>query len=74
MKIIFSEKNDLDSNVENLKKWFRKTGYPEQLIRTKSLVHFSVQVMTVIIIARMKKRLVFHYLPPITQDSEILVA
>ena len=30
-----SEKNDLDSNVENLKEWFRKRGYPEQLIKNQ---------------------------------------
>ena len=30
-----SEKNDLGSNVENLKEWFRKRGYPEQLIKNQ---------------------------------------
>ena len=28
-------KKDLDSNVENLKEWFRKRGYPEQLIKNQ---------------------------------------
>ena len=28
-------KNDLDSNVENLKEWFRKRGCPEQLIKNQ---------------------------------------
>lgn len=27
------KKNDLDSNVENLKEWFRKEGYAEKLIK-----------------------------------------
>ena len=35
LKRICSEKNDLDSNVENLKQWFRKRGYPEQLIKNQ---------------------------------------
>ena len=30
-----SENSDLDSNVVNLKEWFRKMGYPEQLINTQ---------------------------------------
>ena len=30
---ICSEKRDLDSNVENPREWFRKRGYPEQLIK-----------------------------------------
>ena len=34
LKRICSE-NDLDSNVENLKEWFRKRGYPEQLIKNQ---------------------------------------
>ena len=33
MKRICSEKRDLDLNVENLKEWFRKRGYPEQPIK-----------------------------------------
>ena len=33
LRRILSEKNDLDSNVENHKEWFRKKGYPEQLIK-----------------------------------------
>ena len=35
LKILCSEKNDLDSNVENLKEWFRKRGYAEQLIKNQ---------------------------------------
>ena len=33
LKRICSEKNDLDSNIENLKGWFRRSAYPEQLIK-----------------------------------------
>ena len=32
---ICSEKKDLDSNVENLREWFRKRDYPEQLIKNQ---------------------------------------
>ena len=35
LKRICSEKNDLNSNVENLKEWFRKRAYPEQLIKNQ---------------------------------------
>ena len=35
LKRICSEKRDLDSNVENLSEWFRKRGYPEQLIKNQ---------------------------------------
>ena len=33
LKRICSKKRDLDSNVENPREWFRKRGYPEQLIK-----------------------------------------
>ena len=33
LRRICSRKNYLDSNVENLKDWFRKRGYPEQCIK-----------------------------------------
>ena len=35
LKRTCSEKNDLDSNAENLKEWFRERGYPEQLIKSQ---------------------------------------
>ena len=35
LKRIRFEKRDLDSNVENLREWFRKGGYPEQLIKNQ---------------------------------------
>ena len=35
LKRIYCEKKDLASNVENLKEWFRKRGYPEQLIKNQ---------------------------------------
>ena len=35
LKRICSEKRDLDSNVENLREWFRKRGYPEQLVKNQ---------------------------------------
>ena len=35
LKRICFEKRDLDSNVENLSEWFRKRGYPEQLIKNQ---------------------------------------
>ena len=41
LKIICSEKNYLDSNVENLKEWFRKCGYPEQLIENQVACAFQ---------------------------------
>ena len=34
-KRICSEKTDFDGNVENLREWFRKKGYPEQLIKNQ---------------------------------------
>ena len=33
LKRIFSEKNDLNVHVEDLKKWFRKRRYPDYLIK-----------------------------------------
>ena len=36
LKKICSEKKDLDSNVENLREWFRKRDYPEQLIKNQA--------------------------------------
>ena len=35
VKRIWSEKKDLDSNIENIREWFRKRGYPEQLIKNQ---------------------------------------
>ena len=35
LKRICSEKRDLDSNAENLREWFRKRVYPEQLIKNQ---------------------------------------
>ena len=35
LKRICSEKRDLDSSLDNLKEWFRKRGYPEQLIKNQ---------------------------------------
>ena len=35
LRKICSEKRGLDSNVENLREWFRKRGYPEQLIKNQ---------------------------------------
>ena len=33
LKKIFSEKNNLNRHVEHLKIWFRKRGYPDNLIK-----------------------------------------
>ena len=35
LKRVRFEKRDLDSNVENLREWFRKGDYPEQLIKNQ---------------------------------------
>ena len=35
LKRVCSDKRDLDSNVENRREWFKKSGYPEQLIRNQ---------------------------------------
>ena len=35
LKRICSGKRDLDSNVENLREWIRKSSYPEQLIKNE---------------------------------------
>ena len=40
-KRIRPERNDLDSNVENLKEWFRKRSYPEQLIKNQVALAFQ---------------------------------
>ena len=41
LKRICPERNGLDSNVENLKKWFRKRSYPEQLIKNQVALAFQ---------------------------------
>ena len=35
LKRIYSEKNDINVHVEDLKTWFHKTGYPHYLIKEK---------------------------------------
>ena len=41
LKRICSEKIGVDSNAENLKEWFRKRGYPEQLIKNQVAREFQ---------------------------------
>ena len=53
LKRICSEKNYLDSNVENFKEWFRKRGYPEQLIMNHDARAYQSA-------SNREKRLVFH--------------
>ena len=70
---LFCKPADLDSNVENLKERFKKKSYPEQLIKDQMARTFQSGSNNTINNNYQEKKLVFHQLPPITQDLKILI-